>query len=250
MNRRGYPAVFLGRISNIVMLNGLGFGERQWHPFPWAQEELLVQPDTPYGQSRLVKYFREWKPRHAAEAVVGFDRMPSLFFDLPSYAYHHSPWAGGTPEDTNAKVRSFVEADFEEHGRPELSVDVDGFKYHGPVSDALGGFEHRRLRIVLDALRKEGFDESKGRVSVYALKRDGELRFVCRGGVHRLSGMKALSEGHVPVRLCPPYEVDVDEAHYWPGVQNGFWSKAEAVSYFDHLFDFRSIEWAKRKGFV
>src|SRR5690606_32246466 len=124
-------------------------------------------------------------------------------------------------------------------------IEVDGFKFHGPVSDRLGRIEFERLVRICSSLESRQYDRRLGDINVYALRRNGEMRFVCRGGVHRVAAMKALGHPTIPARLSPPYLVDIVECEGWPQVVAGAWGQSAAEGYFDHLFDFDALSWAR-----
>lgn len=246
--RTGEQSAFLCPVHSIVMLNGFGFGERGWHPFAATLQEHRHNPDITYPESLLYRFYSIWQPRRASDAIVGFTRTPEELQRAPSYGYHFSPWCTGTLSDQLEMIRKFCAADYEEHGPTDLKLDVDGFKYHGPVSARLGEVEYQRLLRVYGSLSSQSYDRRHGDVNVYVLRRGQETRYVCRGGVHRVAALCALGEASIPARLCAPYLVDLAESSGWPQVVRGVWDLGAAEQYFNHLFDFGALDWAAAAG--
>jgi hypothetical protein len=246
--RSGIMLPFVCPVGSIVMLNGMGFCEASWHPFTAVLKERKQAAGSTYEGSVLARFYAVWTPAQAAEAIVGFENAPRSFAALPSYGYHQSPWSFETTQATLDQLRNFYSADYEEHGCSDLRLERDGFKYHGPVSRALGVCEYQRLVKVYDSLAAGGYDRAHGEVNVYVLRRGTELRFICRGGVHRVAASSALDRANIPARLCPPFLVDAVEFNFWPAVLNGTWTPSQALEYFNHLFDFDAREWAVGMG--
>jgi hypothetical protein len=122
-----------------------------------------------------------------------------------------------------------------------------GFNGHGPVSDALGAIEFRRIAHLVISIGRYGFDRvGDDGVQVDILLRGDEKRFVNCGGQHRTAVMDAMGAAHVPARRRNI--VNRDDAAAWPNVRSGLWTLAEALRYFDHLFDFDSRRWAAERG--
>jgi len=112
-----------------------------------------------------------------------------------------------------------------------------------------GKMEARRLKQVYESLKQRGYDRRYGRVQFLVLKRGRDYRFLnAASGHHRTAAMSALGHNAVPGVFWRPHVVDIDMARYWPQVQLGLWTEEEAVAYLNHLFDFDSKAWARRRG--
>lgn len=246
-SRVGQQVAFLCPVGSIIALNGLAFGSGGWHPFSAA---LRAYGATGWqtAESRLARFYSVWQPADAAAAIAGFRERPDLLRSAPAHGYHFSPWSDKTLEQELAQIEYYYRADYVEHGCAGLRLDVDGFKHHGPVSAQLARAELERLVRVYDSLAARGYDRRLGHVHVYLLRRGGEFRFVCRGGLHRVAAADALGYESVPAMLCAPFVVDIVESEYWPQVVRGCWEPAAARSYFHHLFDFDAPEWARLLG--
>lgn len=201
-----------------------------------------------YSDSVLRQFYTLWQPGDAAEAVAGFTHSAAVLRGVPPHGYHFTPWSTLSLNETIDEIRRYYAADYVEHNCPDLRLEVDGFKFHGPVSMELGRVELDRLLRVHRALGRMGYDRFHGDIKVYMLRRGSELRFVCRGGVHRLAAMKALDHTFIPAQLRPPYLVDIQELEHWPQVKDGEWEIESARRYFNHLFDFDGRNWARIRG--
>jgi len=241
-HRVGGQDRFICPIKDVVMLNGLGFGPTKWHPFSAALRQRPI-PDR-FEDSILARFYSLWQPQSGAEAVPGFRDAPAILANAPAYGYHFTPWSHLPLSAVLKEIRSYYRADYAEHGCDGLQIDVDGFKYHGPVTKSLGNCEYQRLRRIHQAMMTQGYDRRFGDVNVYVLRRGTETRLVCRGGVHRIAALAALGHQFVPARLVSPYLVDISERAWWPQVSNETWPSEAATRYFNHLFEFDAANWA------
>lgn len=235
-------------IEQIVMLNGFGFKRVSWHPFSAALQEHAEDKVSAFDDSVLRRFYALWQPRDAAEAIAGFIHAPNVLRAAPPHGYHFSPWSTLSLGETIAQIESYYRSDYIEHNCPDLRLEIDGFKFHGPVSPELGRVELDRLVRIYKTLAGFGYDRFRGDINVYMLRRGSEIRFVCRGGVHRLAAMKALGHASIPAQLRPPYLVDIQESDHWPQVVCGQWDAESARRYFDYLFDFNALAWAQVRG--
>lgn len=242
------PCAFACPIDEVVMLNGFGFGNSTWHPFSATLEQLTNAASLKYENSVLKDFYALWQPKDAAEAVADFRHPPSALCGKPAHGYHFTPWSPISLDEVIDEIRRYYAADYIEHDCPELQLEADGFKFHGPVSTALGQVEFERLKKIYKEISRTGYDRSFGDINVYILRRRKELKFICRGGVHRLAAMKALGHTYIPARLSPPYVVDIQDLDYWPQVESGQWDVESAERYFDHLFDFDARSWVRALG--
>ena len=80
------------------------------------------------------------------------------------------------------------------------------------------------------------------------LERNGVLRYRVVTGHHPVAAGVVLGHKHLPAR--PKMLVRKEEVRLWPHVASGLWSEAEALKYFDHLFDFDSRAWAEAHGLI
>ena len=119
----------------------------------------------------------------------------------------------------------------------------------GPYAEKKMLLELKRLFFLADALRSKGFNRAYGDCLFRVFRRHGEFRFVPDGGgYHRTVVMAALGYPWISARFfLAPALIDVDEAEYWPQVRRGVWTKAQAIAYFNHLFDYNSRDWVRQQ---
>jgi hypothetical protein len=246
--RAGNPAAFRCPIHKTVDLKGFGFSRAKWHPFVAALRGAAASPHVQVGLE-LASFYSRHQPRHAGEAIVGFEDYPTSFLELPPHLYHLTPWNGKSAEIVDATVRHWTWVDNAESGSAGLSLD-HGFMLHGPVHKRKAEVQARRLVALAESIRSHGFDRSHGDPLFLVLKRSNEFAFVADGGgYHRTATMAALDHDWIPGQFYPgPIFIDIDEVEYWVQVRRGVWSRGQAVSYFHHLFDFDSRTWARDQG--
>lgn len=243
----GAYAAFRCPIDRIIDQKGFGFGPGSWHPFVAA---IRVGEDQGLdaADALLARYYDAHRPRSAAEAVVGFDRMPPAFADMPPELFYLTPWTARTAEAMQAMACRFTERDNAEHGRPDLTFRGHGFNMHGPVHPDKRRLEAGRLLAIADAIRTNGYDRTHGDVKVMTLRRGRDFRyFISGGGYHRTAAVAATGQGWVPARFVSNV-FDLADVDDWPQVRRGVWPRDLAVAYVDHLFDHDARNWAARHG--
>jgi hypothetical protein len=247
----GEAAAFRCPIDQCTHFVGFGLSARGWHPFVATVLEYRAGLASSYDESVLKRYYERWQPRSAAEAFAGFEMGESLLAELPSYCFYLSPWTAATPEVVADTLAYWTSAENAEHGNPDLDFRRHGIGYFGPTHPAKGEMEFRRLTAIHDRLVSSGYDRRFGDVSVRALKRGDELRFVVDGGgYHRAAALAAAGHEDMPATFVEPFVIAAEDAEYWPQVRRGVWSRGDAVRYFHHLFDFDSREWAREHGLL
>jgi hypothetical protein len=77
------------------------------------------------------------------------------------------------------------------------------------------------------------------------VQRQDQFRYVIVSGLHRAAVLSALGNQQVTVRLRKNMVVRREDVGSWPLVTQGVYSTSLALAYFDHLFDFDSLSWAR-----
>jgi hypothetical protein len=229
------------------MENARGFGRARWHPFSETALSILHGEAQGYQGSILERYYHVWQPADAASAVIGLPCSARTLRSVPPHGYYAVPWLDVAPDAALSMTESWHSRDLSQQGHGPTCIGDLGFNGHGPVAEPLGETEFRRIARLVRSIGRRGFDRpgSDG-VQVDILLRGDESRFVNCGGQHRTAVMDAMGAEHVPARRR--HVVDRDHAADWPNVRSGLWTLAEALRYFDHLFDFDSRQWAAARG--
>ena len=132
-----------------------------------------------------------------------------------------------------------------------MTLECDGFMYHGPVSLKKGMLEYQRLIQSYESIRDNGYNRELGHAHFLILRRGKEIRYLALGdGNHRTAAMTALGYDTIPALFQRSAIIDVDMAEYWVQVQENVWSHDQAVAYVNHLFDFDSRLWAQNAGLL
>jgi hypothetical protein len=250
-NQGGKSSAFLCPIEKCTHYIGLGFSQSHWHPFVETINEYKANPSLTYGTSILKKYYDNWTPTTAAEAIAGFHCCPAVFANLLPHHLFLSPWAALNQSDVDIDVRWWNLKDNTEHGRSDLHYPEHGWAFFGPTHHDKGELEFKRLIKLYKSLSENGYDHSKGCVGVSVLKRGDEYMYlVGGGGYHRIAVMAALEFETVPAKFHRNSIIDVEDVSIWPNVRNGIWTEQQARNYVDHLFTFDSRKWAKDMNFL
>lgn len=247
--RGGKQAAFRCPIDQCVTLNGLNFSSQGWHAFSATLAAYAKTGHSEFAGSVLEQFYERWQPASAGEAFIDPDVAPPRFSDLPPHLIYLFPWSSRTIDEVDTAVKKWTADDNIEHRGPRLQDIRTSLKDQGPVSPEVAEFEYRRLLGVYESLKRDGFERRFGDIAVLLLKRGNDYRFLnFGGGLHRTAAMRALGYSHAPARLLHGFILDVDDASWWPQVQNGLWSETHVKRYFDHLFDFDAYGWAKQQG--
>lgn len=228
-------------LNQCVAFNGMSFSNLGWHPFVQTAKEYIETGVRRYEGSHLEKYYTYWQPKNARDALIGATFGPVILEKQPSYI-KHLPWSLRTIEERAAYMRRIIEIENAAFGNKLLTPN-DGYGLHGPVSNEKGKLEYERILDVVDSIKKWGFDRWRGDITVEVLKRGSQFRYVITHGHHRTAAMAALGHDFIPA--TPEILIEDLYVDHWPSVYQKAWTREEALAYFNHLFDFNSLSWAK-----
>lgn len=246
-SRCGAPVSYLAPLERCRIFSGFSFGETGWHPLVEAARELLdARREIRYEDSFLHAYYATWQPKDALEALIGVPDGPSSLRLLPSYT-HHVPWLDLTPEERSRQIGKIIADENRWMGRGDLDAS-HGHGFQGPVSAAKGALEYERLAHLVGSLKRDGYDRriAGHDPTAEVITRGTEYVLRITHGHHRLAALSAMGTQTVPVSINRVWHVE--EADHWTSVYRGPWTRAHALQYVDHLFDFDSIAWAKAAG--
>ena len=240
---------FRAEVSLAVDHQGFSFSPGGWHPF--VSSIRNSKNDLGKIKCHLRRYYANFQPKSASDAIIGFHFAPKIFRELPPHMFYLAPWAFCTPQSVDAAVSHFVRKENLENNA-DLTLADGGFPTYGPVSEEKLDVEAGRLARVTRSLQKNGYLKSRGTCNFRVLKAGREIRLVIDGGgYHRLSAAAALSLECVPGDFFPHRAIiDVDDVDLWPNVRSGLWLRQEAVKYVEHLFGHDSAAWAMENDFL
>lgn len=239
----GGQAAFNVPLDKCINRSGFRFGPVGWHPFVETLKHHGAGHTERYVGSLLEAYYSKWKPGNAAEALIfcaGDQDWEML--KQPATA-PVLPWQRATPDQWSLKINNYIRNENRENGAPYLTIK-GGFNHYGPVSVEKGELEFQRLVRVYRSLKEKGYDRRNGDLKVSILRRGTEYMYLLQHGHHRAAAAVALGYKELPATFGLPPLVTLADVDYWPQVRRGVWPRETAVHYFDHLFEFNSLNWA------
>lgn len=211
-------------------------------PFVQTIQDYYEQQNNKYDGSALREFYNRYSPQSAADLLGLANPSYRQFSTLPPSAAV-VPWRTSCP-DTEAATRTRqIEQENKEHGLRLASGHGDSL--YGPVSDAKGELEFKRLIKIAASIRANGLKVDRrgiDNVTVVALLSGSDWRlFVSSSGQHRLSALAALGFRTAVVQLRVREGagglVRRCDADKWAAVRRGLLSECEALSIFDRLFN-------------
>ncbi len=212
------PADIVGTvdINRCVGHLYLGFGARGWNPFTQAVKDYLQSGRW----QTLERYYQAFQPASLAEAYFMRKHARwSTLNDQPPYL-RLKPWRASTIMMSGS--------------------DGPGNQNFGPVTPAKLAQECRKYEVIIESIRKHGYNfEKYGTVRGYFLCDDkGDYVFRITQGMHRLPVLDAMGSTSLPIAFDPvmPRYVSLASMRHWPGVVDGTFSPSLAAYMFTRHF--------------
>lgn len=247
MVHRG-PA-FLCDLEWCTTRHGFRFGPTDWDPCVAALIEYVAQDSESYETSFLKKYYSAFQPKNASHIILDDSLSPSVLSQFSPWAFV-PPWENQSPTESEASLRGHIYKDNKRAGRTNIELE-EGHHYFGPVSTEKGRLEFNRLTSVYESIAQIGYKRQgnwDGDIGGVLLRRGDEYRVLVDHGGHRLAAVAALGYESIPVRIVRPTIIEARDVDHWPQVESGVYTREEALTYFHYLFDFNSLDWAKKRG--
>lgn len=236
-------------------LDKLGFSYGRWQPWVETAKQLVSSNEPLAYRDSLFRAFYETWSFDIIDSVFGSalpagkirDHFLKMFHGV--YLPFSPPMRHTLVADIEASTK-YLAIDNMRAGE-ELSME-ESLRDDGTWSDRKGEIELFRLASLLQSITTHGYhrgDTNDGDIEGYLLRRDGELRFVVVRGLHRAAVLAALQHPMLVVRLFVNLIIDLESITSWPLVRQGVWSRAMAIRYFNHLYDFDGDGWKSRNGF-
>jgi hypothetical protein len=216
-------------IASCVYPYGASYDPGRWHPFTATlrQHRDRTGPSS-YETSVLQRYYAAFRPVSVLELLfppdVVADHQDTKLARLGTHEYEPIlPWSGGLHPP---------------HGEKGLGTE-HGHQGFGPVSEAKGRLEFRRLVDVYQSLERDGFDPARGRITGTFVVRGLAYRFVIGSGFHRLAALSVLGLASVRVQFEPHQlrGVHAELADRWPLVRRGVFDERLARTFVAQLFE-------------
>jgi hypothetical protein len=236
------PTTFEVDLAKVTTPLGFSYAPEGWHPYRDTLAELLAEPDLPYEQTTLARFYDGFHPTTVQEAILEHIEEPlepvgawppllPLFKHLWSLTPRYVEQILANPKGVKGARQQF-----------------------GPHPAEFGNFQAQRLVTSFRSLEK-GYrpdDFPDGYLTGYFLVRGGDYRFVVFHGNHRLAAFERLGIDRplaVRHRGDPPV---VDAAHLdrWVHGRYGVYPRRTAELLFEKLFTETGREKAERLGLL
>jgi hypothetical protein len=219
---------------------GMKYAAGIGHPFIETLAAYATGRLTGYAGSPAEAFYRQWRPRNAAEALkVDLASASAVLRSMPAYATL-SPWFIDDPATFLRTREHWLRIEHEPYGY-EIEPGQHGTLVNGPWSQIKGDVEFTRLVTVYESIRTRGYrpdGTAGGHVYGHLMIRGSDWRFKVRNGNHRLAALIALGWRRVPVLVVSGTGTPRrDEVHAWPNVRRGVFSADDAAAVFDRIFD-------------
>lgn len=207
-------------------------------PFVRTMRDYLEGQCMTYTGSCLEHFYNTWQPSSPAEYLQLHDPVGHwLKTDSPLAAI--SPWSTSTPDEQFQAIQSAMA---EENAASGLSgsLVVQGYNHFGSVARKKGKVEFARLVRVTESIRKNGLlVDSAGfdNLQCYLLLDRDDYRFRISQGHHRIAALVALGYKSTTLQLEFRNTIRRSEAGWWPAVRQGWFTREEAITVFDRIFE-------------
>lgn len=147
------------------------------------------------------------------------------------------PWQKENLEEWTLSMKAVFKNDSKRFG-VNLTA-LDGWSWSGPVSENKLTVEAKRLYSIYNSIKKSGYITPKdlnNSIQVLILvDSHGSWTWQVQTGQHRMAVLSALSYERASV--CVIGVVFKNDAEFWPNVSNGLYTKNEALTMFDKIFN-------------
>jgi hypothetical protein len=193
-----------------------GYGPQSWHPLVAGCLQLLKDPDTPYRDSVLRRFYETFAPATIAEAYRLSD--PGPLTEVPAASLFEAFYLPKPPYDD-----------------PFSTEFPSGTPVFGPQLEEAGEVEWRRLRSAVLSVQEFGYRPDlfeRGLITATILKSRGQVRYHIHHGLHRTAVLAAMGVERIDIGVYPraPWVIDESEADQWPYVKSGFLTKEQAIA--------------------
>jgi len=255
LHRDPHAAIYrdssLLQVETGACTDKLGFNYGKWHPWSETARQLIDRSGRlKYDESALSKFYEHWEFPIIHEVfadLIGDEKCRNHFLKI--FHGEFLPFCNVPAETLGqriAEVTRYLETDNAAAG---CSLTADqSIEQNGTWSPRKGEIELKRIAELIASVQRNGYQRSlapDGDIIAYALQREDEFRYVVVSGLHRIAVLSALGYDQITLRLRRNMVINREDVGSWPLVTEGAYSTSSALAYFDHLFDFDSLNWAR-----
>ncbi|WP_311064850.1 hypothetical protein [Halomonas sp. DWK9] len=190
----------------------------------------------------LKAFYNNFKPQTALEWFNIIDKKADkkLKSEPPWAAI--PPWRARSLENYRSTIAKGTLNDNLKNGL-HADITVSGWAGCGPVSDEKISIESERLHSVLKSISQHGYKRHNGEdgdiVATALVSERKKWKWVVTNGLHRACVLSALGYSEIPVKIN--LVIRRSEVDYWPHVASSLYTKKNALSIFDELFNGCSV---------
>src|SRR5699024_3862206 len=110
------------------------------------------------------------------------------------------------------------------------------------ISKERGLLEIETLPELTKSIHKKGYLRGNGHeedIKASVLIKGNDYKYIIKDGTHRLAVLSALDYKSAPIRVLPtsiPAFIYRREVDFWPKVQDGLYTREQALKVFDNIF--------------
>ena len=216
---------------------GFCYSRETLQPYVRTVRAYLEGRVATFEDSPLMEFYDNFQPKNVWE-----------FFDLPGNAsselLQFPPMARILPWEARSlqkKLKYRIVATRHENRCRGADLGIEHGAGAGPVTAEKGALEFQALARLAEDIQKRGYIRSDGHdgditaVPLIDIRRG--VRFLVRGGKHRIAVLTALGFEHVALRTRFVRAPRVEEADHWPHVKDRLFTREQAVFLFKRIFD-------------
>lgn len=219
------PALINCPLSLCRSVSGFTYDQTNPHPMMRTARAIAVGTAQNYRESPL------WELQSYLRTVPNLEAWRSTT---------HVPWATNLG---HSATRRSVERLKENRTRGKALDSSHGWTGFGYMSDEKGELEFSAIAKLVASMNTNGYlrnDGPDGDILITPMIRGDDVRFVARGGKHRIAVAAGLGHEIIPARMNPVRVVRCAEAAHWPLVRSGHFSLDEAIQIFQDIFEGRT----------
>ena len=231
----------LGRIS-LTEARGLGFSGLNTFSWPYGVMVSRSYKDQNQSFDNFLETFlpqwgiyQQWFRQQTLASYFGLPAVGPLA-TVPSWAWVW-PWSEKSPDEMKRWLPPRIRRNRRQNGH-RLPTLLSARKLMEFESLSSGESHGRQFFDLCKSIEKLGFYETCNLTDpfkVWVLNADSESRWVTYSGNHRIAA--AVTIGLPSIHAERKAVISKSNLYSWPNVANGWFSKTEAESVFDNLFD-------------